>query len=55
MENTRVEDSDLESGEYGPVGNIWTFDLEFAQKSSLSKNRIDPVMLKFFATTGNQK
>ena len=54
MENTRVEDSDLESGEYGQIGNIWTFDLEFAKKK-IQKIRIDPVMLKFFATPENQK
>ena len=42
-----------------PVGHIWKFDLEqyeqriFGVKCNFSKNRIEPVMLKFLATTEN--
>ena len=42
-----------------PVGHIWKFDLEqyeqfnFGVKWNFSKNRIEPVMLNFLATTEN--
>ena len=46
---------DLESGEYVPVGHIWKFDFDFANKSKFSKIRFDHVMLKFLATTEKWK
>ena len=44
-----------------PVGHIWKFDLElnvnldFGEKSNFSNNQIEPVMLKFLATTQNTR
>ena len=44
-----------------PVGHIWKFDLEeyelrsFGMKFNFSKIRIEPVMLKFLATTENMR
>ena len=44
-----------------PVGHIWKFDLEeykirgFEMKFNFSKNRMEPVMLNFLATTENIK
>ena len=38
-----------------PVGPNWKFELDFGDDSDFSKIRIDPVMLKFLATTEGEK
>ena len=40
---------------FGSLTLIWKFNLDFGDESNFIKIRIDHVMLKFLATTENQK